>query len=57
MLDTLGRLFVAAVLAGTPLLLGAIGEILTERAGNLKPRRGGHDVHGGHQRPGRLLHL
>ena len=35
MLDTLGRLFVAAVLAGTPLLLGAIGEILTERAGNL----------------------
>ena len=28
-------LFPAAVLAGTPLLLGALGEILTERAGNL----------------------
>ena len=28
-------LFVAAVLAGTPLLLGAIGEILTEKSGNL----------------------
>jgi simple sugar transport system permease protein len=28
-------LIVAAVLAGTPLLLGALGEILTERSGNL----------------------
>lgn len=35
MLEILGSLFPAAVLAGTPLLLGALGEILTERAGNL----------------------
>ena len=35
MLEILGSLFPATVLAGTPLLLGALGEILTERAGNL----------------------
>lgn len=35
MLNTLNSLFIAAVLAGTPLLLGALGEILTEKAGNL----------------------
>jgi simple sugar transport system permease protein len=35
MLDTATTLIVAAVLAGTPLLLGALGEILTERSGNL----------------------
>ncbi|MCL1846688.1 MAG: ABC transporter permease [Coriobacteriia bacterium] len=35
MLDTTVALLVAAVLAGTPLLLGALGEILTERSGNL----------------------
>ena len=29
------NLFAAAVLAGTPLLLGALGEILTEKSGNL----------------------
>ena len=32
MLSTLNSLFIAAMLAGTPLLLGALGEILTERA-------------------------
>ena len=36
MLNTLNGLFIAAVLAGTPLLLGALGEILTEKSGNLK---------------------
>lgn len=35
MLNTLNSLFIAAVLAGTPLLLGALGEILTEKAGNI----------------------
>ncbi len=35
MIEILASLFPAAVLAGTPLLLGALGEILTERAGNL----------------------
>lgn len=35
MLDLGTTLFMAAVLAGTPLLLGALGEILTERSGNL----------------------
>lgn len=35
MLSTLNSLFIAAVLAGTPLLLGALGEILTEKAGNI----------------------
>ena len=35
MVDILNRLFIAAVLAGTPLLLGALGEILTEKSGNL----------------------
>lgn len=35
MLDAATTLVVAAVLAGTPLLLGALGEILTERSGNL----------------------
>ena len=35
MLNTMSSLFIAAVLAGTPLLLGALGEILTERSGNL----------------------
>lgn len=35
MLNTLSGLFTAAVLAGTPLLLGALGEILTEKSGNL----------------------
>ena len=33
MLNTLNGLFIAAVLAGTPLLLGALGEILTEKSG------------------------
>jgi len=35
MLDLSTTLIMAAVLAGTPLLLGALGEILTERSGNL----------------------
>ena len=35
MFDIITNLFVAAVLAGTPLLLGALGEILTEKSGNL----------------------
>ena len=35
MLSTATALVMAAVLAGTPLLLGALGEILTERSGNL----------------------
>ena len=35
MLNVLSNLFIAAVLAGTPLLLGALGEILTEKAGNM----------------------
>ncbi|MCL2807181.1 MAG: ABC transporter permease [Coriobacteriia bacterium] len=35
MLDLGTTLVMAAVLAGTPLLLGALGEILTERSGNL----------------------
>lgn len=35
MLSTLNSLFIAAVLAGTPLLLGALGEILTEKSGNI----------------------
>ena len=35
MLSTLNSLFIAAVLAGTPLLLAALGEILTEKSGNL----------------------
>ncbi|MDR2035245.1 MAG: ABC transporter permease [Coriobacteriales bacterium] len=35
MLDLATTLTMAAVLAGTPLLLGALGEILTERSGNL----------------------
>jgi len=34
MLSTLHNLFIAAVLAGTPLLLGALGEILTQKSGN-----------------------
>lgn len=34
-LDTAIVFFTAAVLAGTPLLFGTIGEILTEKAGNL----------------------
>lgn len=32
---TLVSLFIAAVLAGTPLLFGTLGEILTEKSGNL----------------------
>jgi ABC-type uncharacterized transport system permease subunit len=35
MFSTLNSLFIAAVLAGTPLLLGALGEILTEKSGNM----------------------
>lgn len=35
MLNTLNGLLIAAVFAGTPLLLGALGEILTEKSGNL----------------------
>ena len=35
MLNILSNLFIAAVLAGTPLLFGALGEILTEKAGNM----------------------
>ena len=31
----MSSLFVAAVLAGTPLLLGALGEILTQKSGNM----------------------
>lgn len=34
-MDNLVNIFVAAVLAGTPLLFGTIGEILTEKSGNL----------------------
>ena len=29
------KLLIAAVIAGTPLLLGALGEIMTERSGNI----------------------
>jgi len=35
MLDLVVALIGAAILAGTPLLLGALGEILTEKSGNL----------------------
>ena len=35
MLNTLNSLLIAAVLAGTPLLLGALGEILRAIAGNV----------------------
>ena len=35
MLSTLNSLFISAVNAGTPLLLGELGEILTEKAGNM----------------------
>jgi len=35
MLSTMSSLFIAAVLAGTPLLLGALGEILTQKSGNM----------------------
>jgi len=35
MLSTLNTLIIAAVTAGTPLLLGALGEILTEKSGNI----------------------
>ena len=38
MLNTLNGLFIAAVLAGTPPLLGALGEILTGKTGNLNLR-------------------
>ena len=34
-MDTLMNLFGAAVLAGTPLLLGMLGEILTQKSGHL----------------------
>ena len=34
MLNIILKLIVAAVIAGTPLLLGALGEILTEKSGN-----------------------
>lgn len=34
-MDSVINLLVAAVLAGTPLLLGTLGEILTEKSGNL----------------------
>ena len=34
-MDSLINLLVAAVLAGTPLLFGTLGEILTEKSGNL----------------------
>lgn len=35
-MDTLLNFIVAAVLAATPLLFGAIGEILTEKSGDRK---------------------
>ena len=35
MLNAMSSLFIAAVLAGTPLLLGALGEILTQKSGNM----------------------
>lgn len=35
MFSVLNSLIIAAVLAGTPLLLGALGEILTEKSGNM----------------------
>ena len=34
-MEVFANLFVAAILAGTPLLFGTIGEILTEKSGNL----------------------
>ncbi len=34
-MDSFINLLVAAVLAGTPLLFGTLGEILTEKSGNL----------------------
>ena len=34
-MDTLINLLNASILAGTPLLLGTLGEILTEKSGNL----------------------
>jgi len=34
-MEVFANLFVAAVLAGTPLLFGTIGEILTEKSGNM----------------------
>ena len=50
MLNTLNGLFIAAVLAGTPLLLGALGEIL-------KSWCRGNDVHGGDHGTGRFVLL
>lgn len=35
MMSIINNLVIAAILAGTPLLLGALGEILTEKSGNL----------------------
>ena len=34
-MNVIMKLLIAAVIAGTPLLLGALGEILTERSGNI----------------------
>lgn len=45
MLNTLNGLFIAAVLAGTPFLLGALGEILTEKS-KLKSWCRGNEVQG-----------
>ena len=57
MLNVLSNLFVAAVLAGTPLLLGALGEILTGKSRKYEPGCRGYDVHGGDYRIGKFLLL
>ena len=50
-------LIIAAITYGTPLLFGTLGEILTEKSGNLNLRRAGHYVHGRRARPRRRVLL
>ena len=57
MLNTLNGLFIAAVLAGTPLLLGALGEILNRKIRKLKSWCRGNDVHGCDHGTGRFVLL
>lgn len=45
-LTFLSTLFVFSVVNGTPLLYGTLGEILTEKSGNMNLGRRGHPVHG-----------
>ena len=56
MLNTLNGLFIAAVLAGTPLLLGALIEITDRKIRNLNLGVE-NDVHGGDHGTGRFVLL